>query len=189
MAGEIRAYAVADCGQVMTSQQKRDLIAATRPYDFAQAIIDAAKGLNVGHYDLLAKRWSPDDSALLFRVELPRNEPLANLEGIRRAELEAAYIANGGDSGDLNDATPIKTVILAILNNQASVRSVTGNAQARYAGVLQGEFRDGAFDAGLAAVAGVLSVTVIGWGERRDAVDQANAWIALNQANWEEAVA
>ena len=75
--------------------------------------------------------------------------------------------------------------IVAVVNAQAVVRSVTGTVQQKFVGVLQAELREAGRDMGLTTPqSNQISMTVVGYGNRTNAIADVQVYLAANASIW-----
>ncbi len=75
--------------------------------------------------------------------------------------------------------------ILAVVNAQATARGVSGTARQKFVGVLQVELREAGRDQGLTTPqSNQISMSVVGYGLRADAIAAVQAYLAANTGIW-----
>lgn len=82
------------------------------------------------------------------------------------------------DDSDVN-------VIVAVVNAQATVRSVTGTVRQKFVGVLLAELREAGRDQGLTTPqSNQITMSVVGYGDRATAIAEVQAYLAANAGIW-----
>lgn len=72
------------------------------------------------------------------------------------------------------------------IDAQCTARSISkATYRLRVEALLQAELREAATAAGYGTIASQITVAVIGWGKRIDAINAAHGWLMANRAAWE----
>lgn len=78
-----------------------------------------------------------------------------------------------------------EAAILAVLNSEASSLGITGTVRQKFIGVLQNELRTSAVELGYTQnQANQLTVSVVGFGTRTEAISEVIAYLVANSSIW-----
>ena len=89
--------------------------------------------------------------------------------------------------GDFEIDTNDVAVCAATLDSECQRRLILASGtQAKLQALIQAEIQEAAVDLGFVAIAPLITVTVIGFGLRQNAIDDALAYVSANRAIWED---
>lgn len=151
-------------------------MAETRCY----LVIDAAATRTPAQWQILISglKLKPMIAALIERARAS----ISNTVNIHRYSLDTRYMLGGFEMAEEE-----RDYLLAVLEAERIAQGVADGLAVRetFRQVMLEEIRDVAVEAGFPALAPLLDMTIEGWGARMTAIADANAWLDLNQANWE----
>lgn len=101
----------------------------------------------------------------------------------KRSQGAAALLKNTLVVFEVDDSQV--SAIVAVVNAQATARSITGTVQQKFVGVLLAELREAARDLGVSvANSNQITMTVVGYGDRATAIAAVQAYLAANAGIW-----
>jgi hypothetical protein len=105
------------------------------------------------------------------------------ISATKRSQNASALLKNTLVGFEIDDADV--TSITAVVNAQATIRSVTGTLQQKFVGVLLAELRESGRDMGLTTLqSNQITMSVVGYGNRDTAMTAVKAYLAANVGIW-----
>lgn len=151
-------------------------MAETRCY----LVIDAAATRSTAQWQILISglKLKPMVAALIERARAS----ISNTVNIHRYSIDMRYMLGGFEMTEDE-----RDYLLGVLEAERVAQGVADGLTARetFRLVMLEEIRDVAVEAGYPALAPLLNTGIIGWGARMTAIANANAWLDVNNANWE----